>query len=247
MPIAVSATGGVLWLIAAQFLAGGVLIAVPIRWAVPLFATVVVAAVLMTYAERQRQWAWYMGMTTLVGGLTIAILVWLTRMVRQAQAARVQLAEQSVIAERLRIDAQLARSVTAALETIVAAGQRAAAGTDPEEIAAELAALVTFSRQTLTETRHLLAGYQVASAEAELQTAVALVRGAGIDATLLLASDDIPAVLDTRARAELRSAVARILADDTVGSCVMSLSSARAGEGAELRFDVRCFNVAGQE
>lgn len=235
--------GGVLWLIAGQFLSGAILVALPIRWAVPLFAAVVVAAVAMTYAEHATDWACYVGMTALVGGLTLAILVWLTRTVRQAEAARIQLAGQSVIAERLRIDAELTRSVTAALETIVDSGARATDFTDPDEIATELAELVAFSRQTLTQTRRMLAGYQVTSAEAELRTAATLLAGAGVDATVVLPSRGGPDVLGPQARAQLRSGVEWILGDETVQSCVILLTSAAGGDD-DLRFDVRRFAEA---
>jgi two-component system, NarL family, sensor histidine kinase DesK len=240
--VGVALTGGVLWLIAAQFLSGAILVALPIRWAVPPFVTVVAAAVAMTYVEHATDWACYVGMTTVVGGLTLAILVWLTRTVRQAEAARLRLAGQSIIAERLRIDAELTRSVTAALEAIVESGERATRLADADEIAAELAALVTFSRQTLTQTRRMLAGYQLASAEAELRTAATLLAGAGVEATVVLPSRGAPEVLDPHLRAQLRSGVAWILGDDSVQSCVIALTSTAGGD--DLRFDVRRFAEA---
>lgn len=243
--IAVSVPGGVLWLVAAQFLSGAILIVVPIRWAAPLFASMVAAAVLVSYAENQRQWACYMGMTTLVGGLTLAILVWLTRTVRQAEVARLQLADQAVIAERLRIDAELTRSVTGALEAIIVDGERVAQASDPDDIVVALAALVAFSRHTLTQTRRMLAGYQVASAETELQTAVTLLAGAGVHASVVLPGGGALGVLGERARVQLRSAVAGILADDTVEGCVITLTSAGAADDDELRFDVRRYAKAG--
>lgn len=237
--IGVALAGGVLWLIAVQFLAGAILIAIPIRWAGPIFAAVITASIVLAYAEHQSQWACYVGMTTLVGGLTLAVLVWLTHAVRQAQAARIELADQSVIAERLRIEAELTRSVIAALEEIVGKGERAARLIGPEEIAAELVELVAFSRQTLTQTRRMLAGYQMASAETELQTAATLLSGAGIRATVALPARGAPAVLGARVRAQLRTAVVRILADDTVESCVISLAPAAVTDECDLCFDVR--------
>jgi hypothetical protein len=176
--------GGVLWLAELQLLAGVVLLVVPPPWSVPLFAGLVTVTVVATNAEHIPQETSWLGMKTLQGGLSLAVLTWLVQVIRRAQAARQELAEEAVIAERLRIDAELTRTVCAALERIVAEAEQAAELGDPRMTAVQLQALAAFSRHTLAQTRRILTSYQEISAQAELQTAVTLLSVAGVRAAL---------------------------------------------------------------
>jgi len=173
-------------------------------------------------------------MKTLQGGLSLAVLGWLARTIWRAQAARLELAEVAVIAERLRIDAELTRTLGVALVRIVDAGEHTADVGDPHLAAVQLQALVALSRHTLAETRRMLTRYQETSAEAELRTAKTLLSAAGVRATLELPPGGVPGVLPAGLSAELRSGISRMLADGTVRDCVISVTSAGAAAGLDL-------------
>jgi hypothetical protein len=240
--------GGVLWLVLVQYLAGAVLVAFPLRWALPSFAATLVMPVLATHLEHQTRWTVYMCVTTLSGGLALGVLTWLVRAVRQAQSARLQLADQAVIADRVRIDAELTRSVSLALERIVAAAEQAGSRTDqPELAAADLEELVAFSRQTLSRTRQTLAGYQRTSVEAELQTAAALLAGAGLPTTIELPADGLPATVTNDLRTELRAGVGRMLADSTAIGCTISVRTDSVTGECELHFAARYATSVGAQ
>jgi hypothetical protein len=167
------------------------------------------------------------------------------RVIRRAQAARVELAEAAVIAEQLRIDAELTQTVNAALEQLIARGQRAAAElADPPLAATRLRALAEFSRHTLAQTRQLLTGYQAVSATAELEAAVTLLSMGGVRARLELPPDGLPEVMPARLRAKLRSGVAQLLAGEVAGDCVIALVS--VGTADEIELLVKPGSVAGR-
>jgi hypothetical protein len=236
---AVVPAGGVAWLFFAQFVAGAVLVALPLRRGLPLFLVSVLLPLPVVRAEHQASWSTYMCLKTLQGGLCLAVLVVLARTLRQAKLARVELARQAVIAERLRIGGALAADLSHALERIAADGEAALAGGDNARLADVLAQLVPYSREALANARRQLAGYQEVSARDELQTAVTLLRGAGVRARLALPDSGLPAVLDGRLRVELRAALADVLARDDVTECVLTLSSSSADEGHQLSVSVR--------
>lgn len=228
--------GGVLWMLELQLLAGAVLLIAPPPWSAVSFAVLVLLPVAVAHAERQAQWSTYLFMKTLQGGLSLAVLVWLVQVIRRAQAARVELAEAAIVAERLRIDTELTQSVNAALEKVISGSQRAAQELgDPQSAAIHLRALIELSRDTLAQARQTLAGYQVLSATTELQTAITLLSTGGVRAQLELLPSGLPEILPARLRADLRSRVASLLASETVNNCVIAVVAADTEEGFELQ------------
>jgi two-component system, NarL family, sensor histidine kinase DesK len=162
-------------------------------------------------------------------GVALAVLVWLTRTVRELDSARRQLAARAVIIERQRIDDEVARTLGAALDQIVARGELAQtlAEATPDLSAMELRELTTRSRDALAQARAMLSGYRDVSAEAELRAAVTLLAAAGIHASLALdAAGKLPAELPETARAMLREAVAGALEDRELGGCVLTATTA---------------------
>ena len=102
------------------------------------------------------------GVDDLWVAIALAVLVWLIRAVRELDAARRHLAAQAVIVERQRIDNEVASTLGAALEQIVARGEAALAlaETASGQCAADVSALTAQSRDTLARTRALLSGYR---------------------------------------------------------------------------------------
>jgi len=168
-------------------------------------------------------------MDVMWAGVALAVLVWLTRTVRELDAARRQLAAKAVIIERQRIDNEVAGTLGTALEQIVARGElaQALAESAPSLSVRELEALTARSRDTLAQARALLSGYRGVSAEAELRAAVTLLSAAGIRASLSLdCQEELPAELPETVRAALRETVARALEDRGLRECVLTAATA---------------------
>lgn len=165
------------------------------------------------------------------------VLVWLAASVRRLQSSRLALADEAVARERHRIDDELERTLGAALESIVARGQRASAqvGMSPAALEAELRALVDGARATLAEARRMIRGYRQVSLRAELEAAATLLAAAGIQTRLVLPRGDLPEGVAGGLRPALRAATARLLRDNAAESCVITVTR----EGEQVRLDVR--------
>jgi two-component system, NarL family, sensor histidine kinase DesK len=160
------------------------------------------------------------------------VLVWLARIIGELQAARRQLAASALVVERQRIDDELARTIGAALELIIAGGQAAAglARDDPQAAARELRALTARSRTTLADARSVLAGYRTVSLDAELRAVTTLLAAAGIRATFVLPDGELPSELPGPLRDRLRAAAAQALTGGAAGECLVTISRGRSGE-----------------
>jgi hypothetical protein len=112
-----------------------------------------------------------------------------------------------------------------ALAEIVARGEHASdlAAHDPAAAEAALASLVDDARRTLAQARHLVRRYQTVTLRAEVQAAVALLSAAGIQARIVLPPDEPPAAALESLRAQLRAYTARLLSDDTIQRCVITV------------------------
>lgn len=114
----------------------------------------------------------------------------------QLRAAREQLAELAVTAERERMARDLHDVLGHSLTTItVKAGlaRRLLEGGEQERAAAEVSDVERLGRQALAEVRSTVAANRVASLGRELAGAREALRAAGIEAELPVAIDDVPA------------------------------------------------------
>jgi two-component system sensor histidine kinase DesK len=164
--------------------------------------------------------------------------IWLLGAIGQLQEARQSLAEEAVVRERLRIDGEIRRTVSAALDSIATRGQRATmlvVDDDLEVAASEVRELVEGSRRSLVEVRRVINGYQQPPLDAELETAAALLTAAGITTRVEMPDHPLPSVPDPTVRSELRAATAEILRDSSAQACVITVSS----ENGQLRVTVR--------
>jgi signal transduction histidine kinase len=224
--------------------AGFGLIFVKQRRALLLFAACVVAADTEAVVWTARSPAtaavhWYGGefasydsVDIVWTGVALAVLIVLARTLGELQAARRQLAAQALVVERQRIDGELARTIGAALELIIASGD-AAAGLvreNPQAAARELRALTARSRTTLADARSVLSRYRCASLEAELGAVTTLLAAAGIRAAVVLPDGDLPAQLPESVRRRLRAAVTSALTAGAATECRIVISRDRAGE-----------------
>jgi signal transduction histidine kinase len=168
---------------------------------------------------------------------SLFVPIWLIGAIRQLHEARQTLADEAVVRERLRIDGELRRTVSAALDSIASRGQRATVlvEDDPEVAASEVRELVDGSRRSLAEARRVISGHEQPTLDAELEAAAALLTAAGITTRVEVPSHPLPPAADPTARAALRAAAADVLRDGSAQACVITASS----EEGRVRVTVR--------
>jgi two-component system sensor histidine kinase DesK len=225
---------GAAWLQMFHLLAASALLVLRPRWGLPAYLGVAVAAALWATTFDQALSgppagiAAWSGLSVISRGLAPVIIVWLVVALRQLESARHLLATKAVEAERQRIADELKRSVGDQLEGLIAQGVRSSEllPADPASAEHELRLLVDQSRRTLSNTRRLLRRYTM-PARAELETAGALLRAAGIDATLEIPERVLPATADEPMRSSLRRLTNELLRDDPGGRVVITLTPDR--------------------
>jgi len=185
-------------------------------WSFIAFGALIAAPTPLTAALGRADWALYFTMGILLYSLPLAVGIWMINVVRQLQAARVSLAEQAIVRERLRIDRELSHSVGAGLRAIALSGDRAAslAATDPAAAMREIKGLVRDARSTLFEARQSVRRYREISPRAELETAATLLEAAGFTVHIDGPTGGLPAQADEPERANLRREVARLLGEE---------------------------------
>ena len=229
--------GGAFWPVMLGPLAGFGLIF--IRWPWSLLAVVAAVAVgvvdsLAVPVPRifvglhylREQFATYDALIIVWTGIALAVLIALAGILRDLQAARQQLALRALIAERQRIDDELAKTIGAALRVIIEDSRHAARLTrfDPQAAARQLDMVTSQSRTALADARHMLTGYRSMSLGAELRAATTLLAAAGIRASVELPDAELPDELPGPVRSRLRAAVAQALSDGLAGQCVLVIS-----------------------
>jgi two-component system sensor histidine kinase DesK len=229
---------GVGWVGILYMLGALVLASLRPPWSLLLYAALVATPAPLSLALGQPEWAVYFTVGMLIFPVPLAVGIWLIRGAWHLQQARLALAEQAVIRERLRIDGEVRASVGAELASIAAQGQRASktAAQDPSTAVRELHVLVDDARRTLAETRQMVTRYREVSLMAELRTVAMLLSAAGIDAHLELAPG-LPDTVDDRDRASLRQEVARLLVGEN--DPAHSVTIAATPHDGRLRIELR--------
>jgi two-component system, NarL family, sensor histidine kinase DesK len=225
------------WLTTLHSLAVSVLIVLRPPWSLAAVALLLAAPWPLAVALGDPGWGAFYTISVVWRGAAVFVLVWLVGATRRLEDARLALADQAIARERLRIDAELRRTLGAALEAIVARGRRAAAlsGPDAATLQDELQGLVEHSRQALAQARRIIRGYQRLSLRAELDSAATLLGAAGIETRLELPEGELPDTVDAASRAALRAAVARLLRDDATRQASIVVVRRDGRVGLELR------------
>jgi hypothetical protein len=231
--VAVLPVIGAQWLSALYPLAGSALLVLRPPWSLAAFGALAAAVPVLAYAFGQPSWAFYFGLGVFLYGFLYATPVWLVAAIRELRAAQGALAEEAVARERLRLDTQLRQTLGTALDTIATIGDRAvpAIGPAPDQAEDDLRGAVRAARGALAEARRMVAGFRHPRLRTELDTAVALLRSAGVDARLERADGVLPDV-SAEVLAALRAEVARLLQDGAARRCVIAV---RADARLEIR------------
>jgi hypothetical protein len=213
---------GVQWLGALYPLGASVLLVLRPPWSFVVFGVLLAVPTPVAFAYGQPEWAIYFTTGMALTGLVLAVPVWLIATARDLRSARARLAEEAVVRERVRVEAELHETLGTALETIAETGDRAVALFPQAAVAEQLRAVVGAARTTLSTARRMNAGWRQSPARDELDTAVALLRAAGIDAELRLPVAGVSA----SQLAVLHEQVARLLQDGAAARCVVEVSAA---------------------
>ena len=233
------------WLTASFALAVCLLTTLPWRWSLAGTALLLVAQVPLSLAFPAPDFPdvasepSYFVLALLWRTVAVFVPIWLVRTVRQLDAARRELADDAVLRERLRVDAQLHDTIGAALGSIVACGERAAAlaPARPGAADAELEVLIETSRGALAETRRMLSSLHQPSLLAELEAAVTLLNAGGIRTHLALPAGAPPEAAGAGFRSRLRSATARLLREESASTCVLALTASGGLVQLEIQVD----------
>src|SRR5258708_12488501 len=192
---------------------GRVLVAVGRSWSCWLYGGLVAGGGGVEFVFGQPEWALYFTTGMLMFPVPLAVGIWSIRGARQLQAARLALAEEAVVRERLRIDGEMRETLGAGLEEIATCGERAGelVTSDPPASAQELRGLVGGARRTLAEARRMVTRFQEVSLRAELETAATLLSAARVEARLELPPGALPGSGGGGERAPRRRDVPRLL------------------------------------
>jgi two-component system, NarL family, sensor histidine kinase DesK len=216
------------WLQAYADVAVGAIIVLPWRWSV-------LAVMALAVAQPPLAWAVdnpvpapasYYVFILLRRASALYVPIWLLGAIHQLDGARRSLADDAVVAERMRIDGEVRATVGTALRSIATRGTHVTTlldgGADRRDVAPEVRELADGSRRALADARRLLNGYQTPSLAAELETAARLLGAAGVDTRVELPPEGVPpAAADPEVRAALLTATARVLHDDRARGCVI--------------------------
>ena len=207
---------GASWLQMFHVFAASSFLVLRLPWAVTAYVGTACAAAVWSltidWPGSPGGWAAWNGLSVIGRGFAPIVLVWLVVALRQLDSARRALATDAVEMERRRIADELQHAVGQGLETLVATGVQASdlVTSAPAAAETELQHLVARSRATLADARRVLHRYTL-PARVELESALALLHAAGVDAALEVRDGELPGMLDETLRASLRELTTELL------------------------------------
>ncbi|HEY4453143.1 MAG TPA: hypothetical protein VGN81_02425 [Pseudonocardiaceae bacterium] len=169
----------------------------------------------------------------------VMVPTWFAGALHRLRAAQEELAAEAVARERAVIDAELADTVGVSLDQIAGHGTEIAALIEDGDPATEdeLRALVGASRKTLAGARRMIREYQRVPLRVELESAAELLGASGIRTGLNLPAGELPEPVGDELTVALRSAVDRLLHDDAVRHCEISVVRANGNLALSLDAD----------
>ncbi|WP_242903398.1 sensor histidine kinase [Actinomadura terrae] len=222
-----------LWLGAAGFLVGGLLVALPQWAAIPLVAAVIIGVGATSPGQDAAATVNAM-ISTLVTGLVLYGLVRLTRLVRDLRVAGEELARAATVQERLRaardLHDLLGHSLAAILLKCELARRLAAA--DPARARAELTEVVAMAEQAHEDLRAATGGTSALVLDAEIASARSVLAAAGVEVEVDAGHAGLPSEASAVLSVVLREAVTNVLRHSAARHC--AIVTARDGAGVRL-------------
>jgi two-component system, NarL family, sensor histidine kinase DesK len=222
---------GPFWAGFTGFMAGCLLIALPLAWGALGYVAVVAASGLLERRfgadELEPVFATaYALSSTAITGLVIFGLTRLARLVRELHDAREELSRMAVAEERLRFsrDAHDLLGMSLSAITLKAELTHRLVLAEPDRARTELDELLTVSRRALGEVRMVASGATSLSLTEELWSARSVLRAADIDTSVRGEDHRLPDDVATLFATLLREAVTNILRHSKAEVCAISVS-----------------------
>ncbi|MBD3144014.1 two-component sensor histidine kinase [Microbispora camponoti] len=226
---------GPVWLGAAGFLAGPVLLAFPWRAAWPTVAAIVasVAGTGMLFGLPAPVLA-NSTVSALVTGLVVYALLRLAQIVKELQAARESLARSAIVEERLRAARDLHDLLGHSLAAILLTCELARRLKCPRERIEEIAAM---AEGAWADLRSVSGEQRELSLAAEVESARTVLSAAGIRVTVEPVELNLPAEVETVLGTVLREAVTNVLRHSEARHCAITMRADERGLRLRVRND----------
>ncbi|MEU6425863.1 histidine kinase [Microbispora sp. NPDC046973] len=226
---------GPVWLGAAGFLAGPVLLAFP-PWAAWPTAAAIVASVAAagTLFGLPAPVLANSTISALVTGLVVYALLRLAQIVKELQAARESLARSAIVEERLRAARDLHDLLGHSLAAILLTCELARRLKCPRERIEEIVAMAEGARADL---RSVSGEQRELSLAAELESARTVLSAAGIRVTVEPVELNLPAEVETVLGTVLREAVTNVLRHSEARHCAITMRADESGLRLRVRND----------
>jgi signal transduction histidine kinase len=217
------------WLSLPGFLAGSVLLVLPLRLAAFVFAFIV-AATTADYArltDSPLEIA-YAAVSFTITGLVVYGLTRLSSLVVELHEARTELAQMAVAQERLRFARDLHDLLGYSLSAITLKSEltHRLVSEKPEQAEHELVEILAISRKALAELRSVASGYRELSLDNESESARSVLLAADVDVTIERSYGDLPAPVKTVLATVLREGITNVLRHSDAKRCEISLQQA---------------------
>ncbi|SDO37588.1 sensor histidine kinase [Actinacidiphila guanduensis] len=215
------------WGAAGGFLAASTLLLIPYPLNWPVFLLVAAAnPVIAGLRHNSAPFVVYSATSTLITGLMIYGISRMTWLVSELHRARTQLAAMAVSEERLRFARDLHDLLGYSLSAITLKSEVAIRHIRHrhEQAKEELTSILAISRQALADVRHVARSYRDLSLGTELETCVAMLESAAIEAVAHVAAPLPEGQTSTILATVLREAVTNMLRHSKVQHCVIRLT-----------------------
>nr|WP_052478495.1 histidine kinase [Kibdelosporangium sp. MJ126-NF4]CEL18565.1 sensor histidine kinase [Kibdelosporangium sp. MJ126-NF4] len=163
--------------------------------------------------------------STVINGLIVFGLTWMSRLVTELDKARVELARRAVAAERLRFARDLHDLLGHSLSAITLKCEltRRLIAIDVAKARVELVSIQDQARQALADVRSVASGYQDVSLDDESQAVGSLLAAADVTVRMDMRYGELPARVRTVLTALLREGVTNALRHSKVQRCEIAI------------------------
>jgi two-component system, NarL family, sensor histidine kinase DesK len=226
---------GIMWTGMTSFLAGSVLLLVPGWRARVSFAAIGVGTLAAALATRQGACQLCFAV---IGGQAFGAVVFglgrLASLARRARAMHAEVSQLAALNERARFAMDLHDLLGYSLSAIALKAElsRRVMDSKPDLARAELADVVDFARQAVTDVRLVANGYRTMSLAAEAGSVASVLAAAGVVADIELDCGVLDDKVDTVLATVLREAVTNLLRHSTARTC--RVAATQAGECVTL-------------
>jgi two-component system, NarL family, sensor histidine kinase DesK len=178
---------------------------------------------------------------------SIVLQVWIWDITLRLEAARVAAAEVAVLRERLRFAGELHDVQGHHLQAIALKAELAhrLVGVDDDAARRHAADVQELARTALADTRAVVQGYRRSDLATELDNAVAILRAAGIEATVTGSPADVPLDLQPLFGSLIREAATNLLRHSGAARCTIEVARSNGDVVVRVADDGHAHAAAG--